>query len=150
MSNFPPLSLSFLLLFLLLTSLIKLFTSALLCKRTAYVFTPPPPMTGMQAGPIADDYPTHLSAGIGYDIIRIVLTSIFLAKVTQIFCDFLGYFGIHPFKVKTAVVSFWSTFRKFWGIFNPTSGHIAVVFDKMQSEVVRSNPFPTFFVIKRC
>ena len=53
-----------------------------------------------------------------------------LTKVTQIFCDFLGYFETHLFEPKTAVVTYLATFEKIRLLFILTSGHTALTSDQ--------------------
>ena len=44
-------------------------------------------------------------------------------KVAQMYGDFLAYLKNITFQVKTAVDTFWATFRKFGQLFISTSGH---------------------------
>ena len=46
-----------------------------------------------------------------------VFSDTFFTKVTQTNTDFLGYFEKHPFKIKTAMTTFWATYGKIWALF---------------------------------
>ena len=52
-----------------------------------------------------------------------VLSTKFLTKVAQIFCDFCGYFEEEDMFCKTTVDTYWTTFRKIGLLFVLTSGH---------------------------
>ena len=52
-----------------------------------------------------------------------VIGNKFSDKSIRKLCDFLSYFEIHQFRVKTAMPTFWATFGIILAYFILTSGH---------------------------
>ena len=62
-----------------------------------------------------------------------ILATNFLAKVSQIFGDFLGYLENTAFEEITVMATFWATLQKNLALFIPTSGHTGREFKGFKS-----------------
>ena len=69
---------------------------------------------------------------VGY--FRKILATNFLAKVSQIFGDFLGYLENTAFEEITVMATFWATLQKNLALFIPTSGHTGREFKGFKSK----------------